>query len=53
MKQIIKHSIQHTQLTPGSLAYWSNCGFAPAFNMNSLGRSTVEIRSRVREGWDD
>lgn len=53
MKQIIKHSIQHTQLTPGSLAYWSNCGFLPVVNMNSLDRGTVEIRSRVQKGSDD
>jgi len=53
MKHIIKHSIQHTQPTIGSLAYWSNCGSLPVFNMNSLDRSTAEIRSRVRKESDD
>lgn len=53
MKQIIKHSIQHTQPTKGSLAYWSTCGFLPVVNMNSLDRGTVEIRSRVQKGSDD
>ena len=42
-----KH-LSSTQPTLGGLAYWSVS--APMFNSNDRG---TEIKSRVREGWDD
>ena len=48
--QNFKQSIQHT-LPAGMSAYWSvNC--SPLFSLSNLDRGT-EIKSRVREGWDD
>ena len=51
--QTLKQSIQHTQ-PAGMSAYWS-IACAPVMFSNSntnLDRGT-EIKSRVREGWDD
>lgn len=48
--QNYKQSVQHT-LPAGMSAYWSVI-CAPVFNNSNLDRGT-EIRTRVREGWDD